>query len=102
MINSVSNGIPEDEKENQKNIIEPMDSEGADEPANDTIPVFQAGESEHLEKETGTKADDVQVIATGGLNSMLSPITDIFDHTDKNLTLDGMIRIYNFIRGACC
>lgn len=55
-----------------------------------------------LEKETGTKADDVQVIATGGLNSMLSPITDIFDHTDKNLTLDGMIRIYNFIRGACC
>lgn len=57
-----TNGIPEDEKENQKNIIEPMDSEGADEPANDTIPVFQAGESEHLEKETGSLSDAINTL----------------------------------------
>lgn len=43
-----------------------------------------------LEKETGTKPSEVKVIATGGLNSMLSPITNLFDFVDENLTLDGM------------
>ena len=50
-----------------------------------------------LEKETETPAQSIKVIATGGLNSMLQPITDIFDYTDKNLTLDGMLRIYKLI-----
>ncbi len=43
-----------------------------------------------MEKETGTRSDNVKVIATGGLNSMLSPITNMFDFVDANLTLDGM------------
>lgn len=46
-----------------------------------------------LNKEYGTKIEDIKVIATGGLNSMLQPITDIFDETDKDLTLCGMKRI---------
>lgn len=48
---------------------------------------------EDLHKEYGTKIEDIKVIATGGLNSMLQPITDIFDFTDKELTLFGMKRI---------
>lgn len=48
-----------------------------------------------MEKETGTPAKDIKVIATGGLNSMLQPITDIFDFLDKELTLYGMYRICN-------
>ena len=46
-----------------------------------------------LEKETGCKQSDIKVIATGGLNSMLAPITDVFDYIDKDLTLRGMLRI---------
>ena len=46
-----------------------------------------------MEKETGTKIEDIKVIATGGLNSMLQPITSIFDYVDKNLTINGMARI---------
>jgi len=37
--------------------------------------------------------EDIKVIATGGLNSMLSPITDAFDYVDKDLTLAAMKRI---------
>ncbi len=51
-----------------------------------------------LEKETNTPADSVKVIATGGLNSMLAPITNIFDYIDKNLTLDGMLKIYELVK----
>ncbi|MCI5607795.1 MAG: type III pantothenate kinase [Treponema sp.] len=50
-----------------------------------------------LEKETGTKPEEVKVIATGGLNSMLQPITDIFDYCDKELTLEGMVAISRII-----
>ncbi len=46
-----------------------------------------------LEKETNTPQDTIKVIATGGLNSMLQPISNIFDAVDKNLTLKGMLRI---------
>lgn len=46
-----------------------------------------------MEKETGTKIQDIKVIATGGLNSMLQPITDIFDYINKDLTINGMARI---------
>lgn len=48
---------------------------------------------EDLVKETGCKMEDIKVIATGGLNSMLSPITDAFDAVDKDLTLCAMKRI---------
>lgn len=48
---------------------------------------------EDLVKETSCKIEDIKVIATGGLNSMLSPITNAFDFTDKDLTLRAMKRI---------
>ena len=48
---------------------------------------------EDLVKETGCKLEEIKVIATGGLNSMLQPITDVFDFIDKDLTLAGMKRI---------
>ena len=48
---------------------------------------------EDLVKETGCKLEEIKVIATGGLNSMLQPITDVFDFVDKDLTLAGMKRI---------
>lgn len=51
-----------------------------------------------LAKETNTSISEIKVIATGGLNSMLQPITDIFDFVDKELTINGMIRIYNYIK----
>lgn len=51
-----------------------------------------------MEKENNTKASDVKVIATGGLNSMLQPITDIFDFLDKNLTINGMVRISKLLK----
>lgn len=51
-----------------------------------------------LEKETGTKPEEVKIIATGGLNSMLQPITDIFDFCDKELTLEGMNIIGKLIK----
>ena len=39
------------------------------------------------------KKEDIKVIATGGLNSVLKPITDIFQNVDKKLTLKGLRRI---------
>ena len=53
---------------------------------------------EDLVKETGCKKEDIKVIATGGLNSMLSPITDAFDYVDKDLTLCAMKRIADSIK----
>ena len=52
---------------------------------------------EDLVKETGCKLEDIKVIATGGLNSMLSPITNAFDFIDKDLTLCAMKRIADII-----
>ena len=52
---------------------------------------------EDLVKETGCKLEDIKVIATGGLNSMLSPITDAFDCVDKDFTLCAMKRIADLI-----
>lgn len=46
-----------------------------------------------LYKETNTKSENIKVVATGGLNSMLQPITDAFDFVDKDLTLEGMVII---------
>lgn len=47
--------------------------------------------------ETGAKKENIRVIATGGFNSMLQPITDIFDELDKDLTIKGLIRISEII-----
>ena len=52
---------------------------------------------EDLVKETGCKLEEIKVIATGGLNSMLSPITNAFDFIDKDLTLCAMKRIADII-----
>lgn len=50
-----------------------------------------------LQKETDTNPEDVKIIATGGLNSMLSPITNIFNIADKELTIRGLLRILSFV-----
>ncbi len=39
---------------------------------------------------TGDKPEEVKVIATGGLNSVVSKISNIFDDVDNNLTLKGL------------
>jgi type III pantothenate kinase len=41
----------------------------------------------------GISPEDVRVIATGGLNSVLSPITNVFQCVDRQLTLYGLKRI---------
>lgn len=43
-----------------------------------------------LEKLTGDKAETVKVVATGGLNKVLKPITDVFTVVDKDLTIRGL------------
>ncbi|MCH5290370.1 MAG: type III pantothenate kinase [Treponema sp.] len=39
---------------------------------------------------TGVEENDVRVVATGGLNSVLGPITNVFTCVDKDLTLKGL------------
>ena len=46
-----------------------------------------------LNKKNGTPVSEIHVIATGGLNSVLKPITDVLHHVDKQLTLKGLRRI---------
>ena len=46
---------------------------------------------------TGCKTEDIRVIATGGLNSVIKPITDVLESVDKDLTLKGLYRI-----SRCC
>lgn len=64
----------------------------------DTIHAIQAGilygytglvkgMIETIEKETN---QTYQVIATGGLSSVLTPLTEVFDDIDRNLTLEGL------------
>lgn len=43
-----------------------------------------------MEGVEGTPRDDISVIATGGLNSVLQPITDVFQYVDKQLILRGL------------
>ena len=50
-----------------------------------------------LEKEIGDKAESVHVIATGGLNSVLKPLTDCFQVVDKELTLKGLKSIADYV-----
>jgi len=44
-------------------------------------------------KKTGCDSGSIRVIATGGLNSVIKPITDTLESVDKALTLKGLCRI---------
>lgn len=45
-----------------------------------------------IKKELGS--DDVKVIATGGLSTLIDSETDSIDYIDKDLTLEGLKLIY--------
>ncbi len=49
-----------------------------------------------LERQYGVSQNNIHTIATGGLNSILSPITQVFDVTDKLLTLNGLYTIAKY------
>lgn len=51
-----------------------------------------------ISKESMTKKEDIKVIATGGLNSMLQPITKCINFIDKDLTITGMMLILKAVR----
>lgn len=51
-----------------------------------------------ISKESMTKKEDIKVIATGGLNSMLQPITKCINFIDKDLTITGMMLIFKAVR----
>ena len=53
-----------------------------------------------LQKERGIIPESVKVIGTGGLNSMLEPITCIFDEMDKNLTVAGIVRASEYYKSS--
>lgn len=46
-----------------------------------------------LQKKAGVEKKEIKVVATGGLNSVLEPLTKVFDKIDKSLTLNGLQRI---------
>lgn len=48
--------------------------------------------------QTGVKESDIKVVATGGLNSVLKPLTDIFQDVDKSFTLCGLCRIATILK----
>lgn len=52
-----------------------------------------------LYAKTGDRPETVHVIATGGLNSVLKPITDVFSEVDKELTLFGLKEIAEQVKG---
>lgn len=51
-----------------------------------------------ISKESMTKKEYIKVIATGGLNSMLQPITKCINFIDKDLTITGMMLIFKAVR----
>lgn len=53
---------------------------------------------EDMAVQTGSSQDEIKVVATGGLNSVLKPLTDIFQNVDKALTLCGLHRIAVILR----
>jgi type III pantothenate kinase len=44
------------------------------------------------------REDDIVVIATGGLNSVLHPITSVFQLVDRQFTLFGLKRIADIVK----
>ncbi|MDR2802899.1 MAG: type III pantothenate kinase [Treponema sp.] len=51
-----------------------------------------------MEGVDGVSRNDISVIATGGLNSVLQPITDVFQYVDRQLILRGL----KIISGMVC
>jgi type III pantothenate kinase len=51
-----------------------------------------------ISEKEGIAQDDIVVVATGGLNSVLHPITSVFRHVDKEFTLFGLKRIAGILR----
>ena len=51
-----------------------------------------------IRKEFGV--DGMQVIATGGLAALFAESTDVIDHTDRELTIRGLLEVYNRNAGA--
>jgi len=51
---------------------------------------------EDLHRQRGIAVEEIRTIATGGLNSMLAPITNIFDRADKSLTINGLLTIARY------
>lgn len=51
-----------------------------------------------LSIQTGFPAGKIRIIATGGLNSVLRPITSVFEEVDKQLTLKGLCRIADIMK----
>ena len=46
---------------------------------------------------TGASPEDICIVATGGLNSVLKPISSVFQTVDKQLTLKGLRRIASIL-----
>ena len=46
-----------------------------------------------LSSKTGCPKEEIKVVATGGLNSVLKSLTNCFDETDKEFTLCGLRRV---------
>lgn len=46
-----------------------------------------------IRKEFGV--EDMQVVATGGLAAIFAGSTDVIDHTDRELTIRGLLEVYN-------
>ena len=53
---------------------------------------------EDMANTTGVKTTDIIVIATGGLNSVLKPVTSVLKDVDKQLTLKGLKRITDIVQ----
>ncbi|MBO7484592.1 MAG: type III pantothenate kinase [Spirochaetaceae bacterium] len=53
---------------------------------------------EDMSKTSGIKPDAINVIATGGLNSVLKPVTSVLKEVDKQLTLKGLKRIADIVQ----
>lgn len=53
-----------------------------------------------LEEKLQINKKDIRVIATGGLNSVLKPITSVFQDVDKELTLRGLKRIADIVNSS--
>jgi type III pantothenate kinase len=51
-----------------------------------------------IRKEYGV--EDMQVIATGGLAALFADSTDVIDHTDRELTIRGLLEVYKRNSGA--
>lgn len=51
-----------------------------------------------LSKKCGIKEEEIEVVATGGLNSVLKPLTDAFDIVDKDLTVRGLKLVSDLVQ----